>query len=361
MAKARVTTSSWRRESVEECANRLSISRAGAEAYAQLDVVDLHLDTFIWQRLLGYDVGKRHSLGVFRGSFLGQVDLPRLRTVDLASATWVITTNPLRGARGRRRAFERNLASIKRTLANYPEDVQLVKTLTDFRQARTTGRHAAFIGIQGGNALDYDLDCLDLLDQGDVLRVTLVHMSTSRLGGTSAPSFRGGDGLSAFGAEFVQLLNNKRVFVDLAHASKRLFFDALEHHDPSIPPIVTHTGVASVRNHWRNLDDNQLRAIADRGGIVGVMYHSWYLTPFGATCTHQDVVRHVLHIMRVVGEDHVALGSDWDGAIVPPGDLRSVDMLPRLIDGLLRAGLTETQLEKICAQNFLRVLRDLRG
>ena len=348
-------------ETVEESIERLSISRTGAETYHALDVIDLHLDTFIWQRILGYDIGRRHSVGALNGWFLSQVDLPRIRSVDLAGATWVITTNPWRSAAGRQKAFKKNLISLKEKIGEYTADVQLVKTCSDFHNARRADKHAAFIGIQGGNALDHDLDCLDLLDSGDVLRVTLVHLSNSRLGGTSAPSLPGKRGLSAFGADYVHLLNKKRVFVDLAHASKAVFYDALEHHDKSLPPIVTHTGVASVHEHWRNLDDDQLRAIADRGGIIGVMYHSWFLTSFHQRCTHENIVQHIQRIITVVGEDHVALGSDWDGAIVPPSDLRSVDMLPRLIDGLVRAGLSDSQLEKLCSGNFLRVLQQLRG
>ncbi len=195
-----------------------------------------------------------------------------------------------------------------------------------------------------------------------MLRVTIVHLSTSRLGVTSAPTLsRRGEGLTTLGKEFVQRLNAKKIFVDLAHINRAGFFDAVAVHDASQPLLVTHTGVKGVTEHWRNLDDEQLRAVAATGGTIGVMYQSSFLgEPFWGGSS-EGVVRHVDHIIRTVGEDHVSLGSDWDGAICPPRDIATPLELPRLVQRFLDRGWSPERIQKILGGNFLRVVEALRG
>jgi membrane dipeptidase len=347
-------------EDPEAWAQALGVSRDAVALMAASDVIDLHVDSFIWTRVFGYDIGKRHRPGLAPGCFWNQVDLPRLRNVGVTGATWVITTNPLRSARGRARALGQNLVRLRALLAAQP-DVRVVRTVAEYREARQAGRHAAFLGIQGGNALDAQRDLGELLGQGWLLRVTLMHLSTSRLGQTSAPLRFGATGLTRHGHEVVQALNAARVFVDLAHINRAGFFDALRAHDRSLPAIVTHTGVSGVHPHWRNLDDEQLRAIAATGGTIGIMYHSGYLGDpiFGGRAS--SIVAHLQHVIDVVGEDHASLGSDWDGFIVTPRDMPTCSELPRLVQGMLERGWSEPRIQKVLGGNFLRCLAALRG
>lgn len=343
-------------------ARELGVSREAVDLALASDVIDLHVDSFIWNRIFGYDLRKRHSTGLFGGRFYGMVDFPRAREGPLTGAIWVITTNPLR-TRGRRpEIFLENLRRLQAIFESVPGDFAVVRNAREYRAARLAGKHGAFIGIQGGNALDRDADAIDLIPDDLVLRVTLVHLSTSSLGVTSAPGgARRGEGLSASGKEFVKRLNAKRIFVDLAHINREGFFDAVAVHDRSQPLLVTHTGVSAVTPHWRNLDDEQLRAVAATGGTVGVMYQSSFLGEpfFGGGA--EAVVRHLEHIVRTVGEDHASLGSDWDGAICPPRDLVTPRDLPRLVDLLLRRGFGPDAIQKILGGNFLRVVAELRG
>ncbi len=325
---------------------------------ANSEVIDLHVDSFIWQRIFGYDIGRRHGRGLLGGWCYSQVDLPRLRQVGVTGATWVITTNPLRSASARARAFQRNLRQLESTLSSFSEDVQVVKTAAEYWHAREAGKHAAFIGVQGGNALESSLDSLE---PQQVLRVTLLHLSSSALGATSSPAAVGDKGLTRFGRDYVRQLNDKQIFVDLAHIHRRGFFDALAVSDPSQPPLVTHTGVSGVHQHWRNLDDDQIKAIADRGGTIGIMYHSPYLGDGYFHTSHERVVDHIQHVIRVVGDDHVSLGSDWDGSIVTPKDMRTCLELPRLVHTLLARGVATDSVRKLLGLNFLRVLAELRG
>lgn len=342
-------------------AAELDVSREAVELYLGCDVIDLHLDTFIWNRVFGYDLRRRHGEGLLGGRFYSQLDLPRVREAAMSGAIWSITTNPLRRAAHRPETLVANLSRLRAIFESVPEEVKIVRNLSEYQQARKGARHAAFIGIQGGNALDRDPDALDLIPDDLVVRITLVHLSSSRLGITSAPSlFRRDEGLSPFGRDFVQRLDEKRIFVDLAHINRRGFFDAASAHDPSLPLIVTHTGVSAVHPHWRNLDDAQLRAVAATGGTVGVMYHSSFLGDRYWGGQSQVILEHLAHIVATVGEDHASLGSDWDGAIIPPRDLRTPLELPRLVEGMLRQGWTAERIRKILGGNFLRALGALR-
>lgn len=339
----------------------LGISREAIELYLASDVIDLHLDSFIWSRVFGYDLTKRHGRGLLGARVYSQVDLPRIREAQITGAIWSITTNPARTSERRARAFHQNRAELERVLSSCSADVQIVRNAADYRAAKASGKHAAWIGIQGGNALDGGTDALSVLDDGGIVRITLVHLSKSTLGQTSAPSFSRDDGLTSLGRDYVRELDTRRIFVDLAHIGKKGFFDAVEAHDKTLPLIVTHTGVNGVHPHWRNLDDDQIRAVADTGGVVGVMYQSSFLgSPMGKV-TAAHVVDHLEHIANVAGEDVPSLGSDWDGAIVPPRDLATCLDLPRLVDIMLRRKWSHERIQKTLGGNFLRSLSELRG
>jgi membrane dipeptidase len=342
-------------------ARALGISREAVDVYLGADVIDLHVDTFIWTRIFNYDLRRRHGRGLFDARFYGQADLPRIREAAIGGAIWSITTNPFRTSKGRAGTFVENLAQLRAIFASVEDEVAIVRTAAEFAAARRTGRHAAFLGIQGGNALDRDGAAIELLGD-DIVRVTLVHLSTSSLGVTSAPALptRAGTGLTRAGRDYVRRLNAKRVFVDLAHIGRKGFFDAVEVHDKTQPLIVTHTGIAGVHRHWRNLDDEQLRAIASTGGTIGVMYQSSFLGEplLGGRCAR--IVDHLEHVVRVVGEDFASLGSDWDGMIVTPRDMPTCLELPRLVQVMLDRRWSHDRIRKVLGGNFLRALGMLR-
>lgn len=345
-------------------ARSLGVSTEAVEVYLAGDVIDLHIDSFLWSRMLGYDLAARHGPGLVPGAFAWQVDIPRVREACITGGTWIITTNPARPSENRAQTFARNLDRIQRELGRCPDDVAIVRTAAEYRAARAEGKHGAFLGIQGGNALDHleDGSALDLIPDQLILRVTLVHLSTSRLGVTSSPlSMGSGDGLTKRGRDYVRALNHRKIFVDLAHISRKGFFDALEVHDRTQPVMVTHTGVAGVTPHWRNLDDEQLRAVADLGGTVGVIFHAPFLGDplWGGKAS--SIVRHIEHIVNVVGDDHASLGSDWDGMIVTPRDMPTCLELPRLVQAMLDRAWSAERIHKVLGGNFLRTVAALRG
>ncbi len=335
------------------------MSRA-EEAQALLrecEVVDLHVETFIPMRLVGYDVRRRHRpfLG---GRFFGHLDLPRIDESGLGGAMWSITTNFLRSAAGRYRTLHENLRSLRQRLEETGR-VAVVRTASEYRAARRAGRHAALLAVQGGNALD--AWPVHLPPPRDLVRVTLVHLTPSKVGATSTPINLFRDrGLSAHGRALVERLDHHRIFVDLAHIHPRAFWDAVEVHDPSLPLLVTHTGVKGVRDHWRNIDDAQLRAVARTGGVVGIIFQAAFLRRRGGPRDLTMVLEHAEHVVRTIGEEHVAFGSDYDGAIVPPRDLRDGRAWPRLVEAMLARRWPASRIEKALGANALRCLESMR-
>ncbi len=342
-------------------AKRFGVSSEAAQLYTQSEVIDLHVDTFIWQRLIGYRPERRHGRGPFAGHFLGQVDLPRLLEAGITGTTWVITTNPLRDGVQREAAFFSNLREIQALFDAQSRHFRLVRNSAEYRAARAAGLHAVFLGVQGGNALDHDLGAIERIPPGLLLRVTLVHLTASNIGGSStAHPFKTTSGLGNRGGAFIEALDAARIFLDLAHLHPTAFWQALAIHNKQHPVLVTHTGVSGVYPHWRNLDDAQLRAIADTGGVIGIMYHCPYLgRPFWNVSV-KTIANHIDHAINIAGEDHVALGSDWDGAIITPKDMRTCLELPRLVEELLTRGHPPERIQKILGENFLRAVAQLR-
>lgn len=219
--------------------------------------------------------------------------------------------------------------------------------------------------MQGGNAFDSPTD-VRLIPENALLRVTLMHLTDSSLGATSSPlgRSRGRGGLTPTGRSLVEALNERRILVDLAHASRRTFFDALDALDACqavLPPLVSHTGVSGVRPSWRNLDDEQIRAIAERGGVIGIMYHRGFLgRPFWKVGA-EAIVRHLEHAIAVGGEECAALGSDWDGMIVTPRDMPTCVELPVLVDKMLARGWPDSRIRRVLGENALRLIGSVRS
>ncbi len=336
---------------------RLGVSEMAVELCRDSLFLDLHIDTLIPPRLWGYDILASHRPW-FGGRFFGHLDVPRLEQVSMDGAMWSITTNPFRTAQGRYTTFLRNLDDFSRIVDANPERLRWVR---DAKSLRGKGI-GVLLSIQGGNALQSaDDDVWDILDDR-LTRVTLVHLTNSVYGASNAPvhCFRRHKGLTPCGRAFVEVLNERRVFVDLAHIHPRGFWDALDVHTDELPPIVTHTGLRGVRDHWRNIDDEQVRAIADRGGVVGVMAHAGFLKRGSGPRGVAMIVEHIEHLMNVGGLDVCAIGTDFDGAIIPPRGFRDGLMYPRLVQAMLDRKHSPAVIEALLGRNFQVSFEQLR-
>jgi len=340
---------------------RLGISQEAADLFFHSDVIDLHVESYSFYRSFGYHPHRRHTGGLHRALVVGQADIPRILETGINGATWVITANPLRPAQDRALSFARHMAELKSLLNEADGHLRIVTNLSQYRQAVAAKKHACFLGVQGANALPPDPEALDAYAR-DLFRITLVHLTNTSWGSTSAPSLLRGDrGLSALGYSFIEKMNDLRIGVDLAHVHEQGFWDAVHASSRSLPLLVTHTGVRGAHNHWRNLSDAQLKAIASTGGTVGIMFHSVYLGDGLFSGKLSSVVRHIKHALSIVGPEHVSLGSDWDGAICTPRDMPTCSELPLLVQALLDERVEPDTIRNILGLNFLRVLENLKG
>ncbi|MEO7735884.1 MAG: membrane dipeptidase [Kofleriaceae bacterium] len=319
--------------------------------HAECCVLDLHADTAKLMDKLGYDVAMRHDrpmptpVNVF-----GHVDLPRMRDGGVAGQFFSFWTAPY-PERGCARSVAAQLDALDAAMAKHPDELAWTRTGAEVRAAKAAGQIAALGGIEGGQALEGRLDAIEPFARRGVRYLGLLHFSANAIGRPAKGKGSDGSvGLTAFGEDVVRECERCGVIVDLAHINRRGFFDALAL--ATQPPMVSHTGVLGVHQHWRNIDDEQLRAVADKGGCVGVIFARKYL----GSASIEAVVDHLLHIIDVAGDDLPALGSDFDGFVVPPIGLEDISALPNLTVALSRRGVAPRVLEKILGGNVLRVL-----
>jgi membrane dipeptidase len=320
--------------------------------HAEHPAIDLHADTLMWSRWLGYDLHTRHEAPLWRSAFGGHVDLPRMREGGLGAQFFGLVSLPLtKGMHGLAQVVHEQIDALDQAIARDPGALRLARTADDVDACRRDSCVAALLGIEGAHALEGRLDELDRFARRGVRYLGLLHFTANEAG---SPAYgRGRDdqqGLTRWGFELVERCEQLGVLVDLAHINRRGFLDAVG--ASRKVPIVSHTGVLGVYDHWRNIDDTQLRAVADKGGVVGVIFYPRYLGGDGI----EGVVRHMKHILDVVGEDTPALGSDWDGMIIPSKGLADPRGLPLLTDALLEAGVPSRVIGKILRDNVLRVL-----
>jgi len=319
--------------------------------HAEHCVLDLHADTAKLMDKLGYDLIARHERPMPRlANVFGHVDLPRMRDGGVAGQFFSFWTAPY-PERGCTKSVVDQLDAIDQAMAKHPTELLWTRTGAEVRAAKAAGQIAALGGIEGGQALEGELEPIAAFARRGVRYLGLLHFSANAIGRPAKG--RGADvsvGLTGFGRDVVRECERTGIIVDLAHINRRGFFDALEL--ATQPPMVSHTGVLGVHQHWRNIDDDQLRAIADKGGCVGVIFARRYL----GSASIEAVVDHLLHIIDVAGDDLPALGSDFDGFVVPPEGLEDIAALPNLTVALSRRGVGPRVLEKILGDNVLRVL-----
>ena len=242
----------------------------------------------------------------------------------------------------------------------FPDDLVICRGVADIRSALATGRMAAVMHIEGAEAIDPDLHMLEVLHAAGLRSLGLVWSRSNAFAHgvpfrfPSSPDT--GPGLTDAGRALVRACNERRMVIDLSHLNERGFWDvaALS----SAPLVATHSNVHALCPASRNLTDRQLDAIRESRGVVGLNFATSFLRPDGAMRADTDLdlmLRHLDALVERLGEDGVALGSDFDGAVVPAG-IGSVAGLPALFERLRLSGYSEALLGKIAHGNWLSLL-----
>ncbi|GIW21687.1 MAG: membrane dipeptidase [Candidatus Sericytochromatia bacterium] len=334
---------------------RLKVSKEALEIYCSSDVIDAHTDTYIWKRLINYDLTKKHKKSLF--SFNNQFDYPKCIKSGITGVVMDIVTNPFIRDNNKFSSLRNNINIILKDLNSLNNYFSFVRNYNEYLQARKNNKIAVWLSIQGGNSLS-ELNEIDFIPE--IHRITLVHLTNNKIGKSSL-SFNQYEGLSKYGKNYIDKMIDNKILIDLSHINKGAFYDIDKYIPKSNTLVVTHTGVNGVRKSWRNLDDDQIKIIAKRNGFIGIIFERNFLSYNPFKCSSNDIIKHIEYVINLVGDDFVGLGSDYDGMITLPRDFKDVTYQPILVQKMLEKRWSIERIKKILGKNFLRVVKDFNS
>ncbi|HEV2707805.1 MAG TPA: dipeptidase, partial [Pyrinomonadaceae bacterium] len=297
---------------------------------------------------------------------------------------------------------DRQIEAVRALATDHPETWTLATTAADIRRAAAEGKIAALMGLEGGYAIDEKLENVERYYRAGVRYMSPTWSVSLSWAGSSGDAAGQGRGLNDFGRQVIREMNRLGIMVDVSHVSDKTFWDIVE--TTTKPIIATHSNARALVNVARNLDDEQIRALARTGGVVCVVFYPAFVEPGWderksrvdaeiaplveeasraragtppqkkiardrirereyaqrlPSVTVARVVDHIDHIVRLVGIEHVGVGSDFDGIQAVPRDLASVADFPNLTAELLKRGYTPEDVSKILGGNILRVMEEV--
>lgn len=237
----------------------------------------------------------------------------------------------------------------------YSEFMELCRNYSDINRVLEKGKVAAFLSIEGGEALEGDLSALRTFYRLGVRCLGLTWNYRNEIAdGVGAAS--AGGGLTPFGREVIAEMNRLGMIVDVSHLSEKGFWDVIEL--SSAPIIASHSNAKVICDHPRNLTNQQIEALKRNGGVMGLNLCPPFLNESGIALI-DDIIKHIEHITAVSGEDHIGLGADFDGIDKTPVDLRGVHELHCLFERLLSLNYSQSFIEKLAGGNYLRVIKQV--
>jgi membrane dipeptidase len=355
-------------------------------------VVDTHDDTT--QRFLDgdFDLGKR--------SPAGSIDIPRMKEGGLGAiffSIWI--PSKITGPEAVKHALVQ-IDAVREQVRRHPREIVLATTAAEVREARKQGKIAALIGVEGGHMIASNLGVLRSYAALGVRYMTLTHSGNDEWAdsSTDAPAH---NGLTDFGKDVVREMNRLGMMVDISHVSDKTFYDALA--VSKAPLIASHSSCRALCDAKRNMTDQMIKDLAAKGGVIQINYHVGFLSEEfmnadknpeiskaiaaevekrcgdkegcqlieGDRITREYVqqgklprvdyariIDHIDHAVKLVGADHVGLGSDFDGANMPFG-MEDATKLPQITEALLRKGYSEEDVRKILGENTLRLMTEV--
>jgi len=358
-------------------------------------VVDTHDDTT--QRLLDpkFNLAARHTDG--------SIDIPRMREGGLDAiffSIWIPGT--VTGPAAVRRA-EDQIAAVRQAVARNPNDLVLCTTADEIRAAKKSKKIAVLMGVEGGHMINNSLATLDQFFTLGVRYMTLTHTVNTEWADSSGDK-PAHDGLTPFGKQVVVEMNKLGMMVDISHVADKTFYDVLAVSEA--PVIASHSSCRALCTAPRDMTDDMIKALAAKGGVIQINYHVGFLSQkfqdaskanpeLGKQIEAEakkrcagneacelieadkitrdyvaqgklprvewtEIIDHIDHAVKLVGADHVGLGSDFDGADMPYG-MEDATHLPQITDALLAKGYSPADIQKILGGNTLRLMQDVEA
>lgn len=353
-------------------------------------VLDTHDDTT--QRFFSknYDIAKRNPDG--------HVDIPRMIDGGMNAIFFSIWIDGrTMGPPAVQKALDQ-IDAVHENVRKNSRDMVFCRTAAEVREAHKQGKIAALIGVEGGHMIGNDIRVLRMFGDLGVRYMTLSHFYNDEWADSSTDK-PVHNGLTDFGKDIVREMNRQGIMVDISHVSDKTFYDALE--VSKAPLIASHSSCRALCNHPRDMSDDMIKALAAKGGVMQINYERSFIDQaykdaadkltggvvaqadqmkkecgddpecFGRKMAEQEkkfvaegklphvswerIVEHIDHVVKLVGADHVGLGSDFDGADMPEG-MEDCSKLPKITEALMRKGYTDEDIRKILGGNTLRVM-----
>jgi len=360
-------------------------------------IVDMHADTT--QRLVDENVNLEEQLAD------GHLDAVRAKTGGLDAQFFSIWVDPDLFGGGGASAMKRadvQIEAVRNLAASHPETWELATTAADVRRIAAGAKIAALMGLEGGYAIDNKIENVERYYRMGVRYMSGAWSVSTDWAGSSGDEVGKSRGLTDFGKQVIREMNRLGMMVDVSHLSDKAFWDIVA--TSTKPVIATHSGCRAITNVPRNLTDDMIVALAKTGGVVNVIFYPEHIEPGysekkkkvdaeiatlvqrasddekGAAAQKKlardrvrareylkrlppvsvsRIVDHIEHVVKLVGIDHVGVGSDFDGIQAVPADLSSVADLPNLTKELLKRGYSEADIDKILGGNMLRVMEEV--
>lgn len=234
-------------------------------------------------------------------------------------------------------------------------DIAIATNYNQLMENYNCGKISAFLTIEEGGVLKGKLHNLRNLYRLGVRLITLTWNYPNEIGYPNFEKQYREKGLTSFGKEAIYEMNKLGMLIDVSHLSDKGFYDVAEL--SSKPFIASHSNARSVTNHSRNLTDDMIKILANKGGVTGLNYAKEFLSE-APSCSIEDMVCHIKHIINIGGIDVIALGSDFDG-MTPSFEIDDFSDVVKLIDALKKSGLAQSEIEKICYKNALRIIKEV--
>ncbi len=357
-------------------------------------VLDTHDDTtqrFIWEK---FDLGQRDSAG--------SIDITRMRAGGMNAiffSIWMPGT--VTGTTAVKRALQQ-IDAIREQVRQHPHDLALCTSVEQIHSAHAKGKIAVLMGMEGGHMINNNLANLRRFANLGVRYMTLTH-SVNTDWADSSTDKPVHNGLSTFGKKIVHEMNRLGMIVDISHVSDKTFYDALA--ISQSPMIASHSSCRAICDAPRNMTDDMIKALAAKGGVIQINYNMSFISQeyldaeknsaamakfnddIKQRCGANDaciingsaayarklaqegklpivgwekIIEHINHVVKIAGVDHVGLGSDFDGAIMPFG-MEDAAHLPQITEALLAHGYSDTDIQKILGGNTLRVMAAVKA
>ncbi len=353
-------------------------------------VLDTHDDTTQRFFTKDYDIGKWNAGG--------HVDIPRMRKGGMNAIFFSIWIDGrVTGPPAVEKALDQ-IDAVRENVKKYSNDLMLTRTAGDVRRAHEQGKIAALMGVEGGHMIGNDIRMVRIFADLGVRYMTLSHFYNDEWADSSTDK-PAHNGLTDFGKEIVREMNRQGMLVDISHVSDKTFYDALE--VSKAPLIASHSSCRALCDHVRDMSDDMIKALAAKGGVIQINYEKSFidqpykdayeretggvvqhLSELTKNCNNDEaciasemaklqqkliaegklphvswerIVDHIDHAVKLVGADHVGLGSDFDGADMPDG-MEDCSKLPKITEALLRKGYSDADIRNILGENTLRIL-----